>query len=52
MEKYQLYRTALDALQFLASSELGFADSERLVFQTFACEIADKLKDCFEVVSK
>lgn len=30
MEKYQLYRTALDALQFLIASELGFNHSDKL----------------------
>lgn len=49
MEKYQLYRTALDALQFLIVSELGFEHSDKLalghLFEKVSSSVSDSVSD-------
>lgn len=45
MEKYQLYRTALDALQFLLVNELDFSETELIVLDGLAQSVTDSMKD-------
>ena len=43
MEKFQLYRTALDALQFLCLTELGFSQDRVIVLQRLYGDVLDSL---------
>lgn len=45
MEKYQLYRTALDALQFLIVSDLGFEHSDKLALGHLFEKVSEKMSE-------
>lgn len=45
MEKYQLYRTALDALQFLIVSDLGFEHSDKLALGHLFEKVSSSVSD-------
>lgn len=49
MEKYQLYRTALDALQFLLSSDLDFSEEQKNVLRLCASIVCEDMKDILSV---
>lgn len=46
MEKLTVFRTALDALQFLCLSELGFNENQLIILDGLYQSVTDQLKDC------
>lgn len=45
MEKYQLYRTALDALQFLIVSDLDFEHSDKIALGHLFEKVSEKMSE-------
>lgn len=45
MQKFQIYRTALDALQFLLTAELSFGDKTLDFLDSLFQFVSDELKD-------